>query len=493
MMRHVIAFSLAFLLAPAAFAQQSDVLFPGGTGTGLLREYRAVWLTTLNGLDWPKTRATSPAGVERQRAELCARLDELQAAGINTVLLQTRIRGTVAYPSAIEPWDGAFTGIPGRDPGYDPLQFALDECHKRGMELHAWVVAFPVCKVAVAKALGRRALPSLHPELCQRAGDQYLMNPGVPATATYLAALCREIVERYEVDGIHLDYIRYPERGIPWDDSRTYRRYGSGGKTLAAWRRENVTACVRAVHDAVKAVRPWVKLSCSPVGKYADLPRQSARGWNARDAVGQDAVQWLREGIMDVLFPMMYFDGQDFYPFALDWTERASSDCIVPGLGIYFLHPAEGKWELSVIERQMNFIRSQSMGGYAMFRSQFLTDNVKGILDWTRSFNARPALPPAMANAPDTLPQKPSPAARIVGRHVLLEWSGGESSARIPVHYNVYRCMPDSSLVPIALRCTTTFLEYSPALPALLHAAFAVTAMDAYGRESEPAWVCARQ
>ena len=118
-------------------------------------EVRAVWLTTLMGLDWPHRPATNSAQIAEQKKTVCDILDRLQTVGINTVLFQTRIRSTTSYPSAIEPWDGVFTGQPGRAPGYDPLQFVLDECHKRKMECHAWVVAFPVCKEKVAKQLGR--------------------------------------------------------------------------------------------------------------------------------------------------------------------------------------------------------------------------------------------------------------------------------------------------------------------------------------------------
>ena len=276
-----------------------------------------MWITTLWGLDWPRHKATTAAGMAQQRRELCDMLDRLQRLGINTVLFQARVRSTTAYPSAIEPWDAAFTGTAGRRPDYDPLRLAGDECHRRGMECHAWVVAFPICKVATAQQLGAAALPRVHPELCQKCGDAWMMDPGVPGTADYLADICREIVSAYDVDGIHLDYIRYPEPGIPFYDDRTYRLYGHG-RHKKAWRTANVDRCVKAVPAAVNAVRPWVKMSCSPVGKYSDLSRYSSFGWNARDAVSQDAQRWLSEGWMDMLFPMMYFDGVHYYPFAAD-------------------------------------------------------------------------------------------------------------------------------------------------------------------------------
>lgn len=457
-------------------------------------EVRAVWLTTLSGLDWPSKPQTGEEGARRQKAELCSILDRLQRAGVNTVLFQARIRSTTAYPSAIEPWDGAFTGTPGVAPAYDPLAFAVEECHKRGMELHAWVVAFPICKVKVEKRLGSRSLPRRRPELCQRCGDQWMMDPGVPGTDTYIASICREIVERYAVDGIHLDYIRYPESGIAFNDTKTYRRYGAG-RNKADWRRDNVTRCVRAVHDAVRAVRPWVKLSCSPVGKYADTPRQSSYGWNARDAVYQDAAGWLQSGLVDMLFPMMYFDGKHFYPFVLDWQERSGGKPVVPGLGIYFLHKNEKDWPLSVVQRQLHFLRATGIGGEAFFRSQFLTDNVKGLYDFVEGdFYARPSRVPPMTWRDSIAPSAPELTLCLEENALALRWTTARDNDDTPVYYNIYRrnaTLSDStpSSVLVAERIAATEYNYAPALPALLHAPYAVTAVDAYGNESEPRWV----
>ena len=505
-------------------------------------EVRGVWLTTLGGLDWPRRAATTAEGFERQKKELCSTLDELKAAGINTVFFQARIRSTTAYPSAIEPWDGVFTGTPGRAPGYDPLRFAVDECHKRGMELHAWVVAFPICKVAVAKRLGRKALPNLRPELCKRAGDQWMMNPGVPETATYLASICKEIAENYDVDGIHLDYIRYPEESIPWNDNATFRKYGKKEQSLAEWRTENVTRCVRAIHDAVKGVRPWIKMSCSPVGKHSDLPRQSSYGWNAREAVNQDAQAWLREGLMDMLCPMMYFDGKHFYPFALDWKEGSAGRPVVPGLGIYFLSPKEKDWDLDVVRRQIYFLRQAELGGEAYFRSKFLTDNVKGLYSCLQTEMYRePSLIPPMTWADSVAPSAPQgvQAARQ-GFTIKMSWQAVADPT--PVTYRIYRIDGDCNSpsvnkqtaccginqhpaaseelsggkeklsrgkfelsqgkeffsrgkdfsgccgkILVADRIKSTSYNFTPALPSLLHSRYAVVAVDAYGNESEAA------
>ena len=171
-------------------------------------EVRAVWLTTIGGIDWPHSYAQTSTSIEKQKNELRRILNQLQSAGINTVLLQTRVRGTVIYPSAIEPWDGCLSGRPGVSPGYDALQFAIDECHRRGMELHAWIVTMPLGKW---DGLGCKQLrKKMQRNIIKIKGYGY-MNPETQQTADYLARICAEVTRRYDIDGIHLDYIRYPE------------------------------------------------------------------------------------------------------------------------------------------------------------------------------------------------------------------------------------------------------------------------------------------
>ncbi len=447
-------------------------------------EVRAVWLTTLMGLDWPQRPATTPAQAEEQKKQLCQMLDQLQLAGINTVLFQARIRSTTAYLSCLEPWDGVFTGSPGQRPPYDPLQYAVEQCHQRGMECHAWVVCFPICKVSVAKQLGSKALPSLHPELCQRCGDQWMMDPGVPATANYLAQVCQEIVQNYEVDGLHLDYIRYPEPSVPFNDEATYRRYGKG-QNKQRWRTNNINACVQTIAEAVKQVHPWVKLSCSPVGKYSDLSRYSSRGWNARDAVSQDAQLWLRKGWMDMLFPMMYFDGDNYYPFLADWREHDANRPVVPGLGAYCLDAKEKDWALGTIQRQMNVARSVGMGGLAFFRTRFLLNNTKGLLRWLQTdFYSRKALVPPMTWLNVPAPSAPKVTQSFVGNKLCLSWQPVAADVG-RMRYNVYRLDSLHGDDLLAVRIADTHFEKLLALPALRHSRYVVTAVNAYGVESE--------
>ena len=440
-------------------------------------EVRAVWLTTIGGIDWPHSYSQSPYSAKKQQQELCQILDRLQQAKINTVLIQTRIRGTMIYPSDYEPWDGCLSGFPGKTPGYDALQFAIDECHKRGMELHAWVVTIPVGKW---EALGCKSLRKKFPGLIKKIGADGYMNPEDSRTGDYLAGICREITHRYNVDGIHLDYIRYPETWkikVSRDQGRNY-----------------ITRIVEKIHNAVKSEKPWVKMSCSPVGKYDDLSRYWSHGWNANTKVCQDAQGWLRDGLMDELFPMMYFRNEHFYPFAIDWQEQSHGKIVVPGLGIYFLDPKEGKWKIDDVIPEMHLTRNLGMG-YCFFRNEFLLNNQQGILDFTRRFNEYPALVPPMTWASTQKPKQPK-ALDIKWRNGYMEisWKNEASytdGTAIPtphIYNNVYasRTYPvdvsDARNLISARRLGNMLLLKPEECEQPLY--FAVTSMDGYGTES---------
>ena len=384
-MRYLYIIFILFHLAVASYGQSFYAVNPNPK-----YEVRAVWLTTIGGIDWPRSYAQSERSAEKQKEELRAILDRLQKANINTILLQTRIRATTIYPSQYEPWDGCLSGFPGKSPGYDALQFAIDECHKRGMEVHAWVVTIPVGKW---NSYGCRQLRKRFPRLIKRIGQDGYMDPEATQTGCYLAEMCREIVQRYDVDGIHLDYIRYPET---WK----FRI----GKDQA---RGNITRIVEKIHQAVKKEKPWVKMSCSPIGKFDDLSRYWSHGWNAYTKVAQDAQAWLKDGLMDELFPMMYFRGDQFFPFAIDWKEHSYGKIIAPGLGIYFLDPKEGKWNISDITSELYHLRNIGEG-HAFFRNKFLLDNHQGVYDFvTAHFNRYPALVPPMTWESNKRPQQP--------------------------------------------------------------------------------------
>jgi len=450
-------------------------------------EIRAVWLTTVKSLDWPRVKSVDEESMEKQKAELCNILDKLQNANINTVVLQTRVRGSVIYPSSIEPWDECLTGTPCKDPGYDPLQFAISECHKRGMELHCWIVCIPLGDLKKQKGFGKNSITERYPYMCRKTSNDWFMRPDHPETGDYIASICHEITARYDIDGISLDYIRYPERSYNYKDDCT-----------PAQRRDNITSIVRKIHAAVKPLKPWVKLSSSPIGKFRDLSRYSSKGWNSYDAVFQDAQGWLRDNLQDVLFPMMYFRGESFFPFLYDWLEHSYGHAIAPGLGIYFLDPSEGNWTLNDVWSEMHASRNCGIGGLVFFRSDFFTRNNQGLYTRTcKEFYPTPCLSSRMTWSQDTIsPTKPNELYHDVDGHCLY-WIGSDErgprdvsvdSDHDYVYYNIY----GSNTYPVDTKSSKDLLKtmvrgtYLPLTGSLSgYRYYAMTSYDRFGNESE--------
>ena len=453
-------------------------------------ELRAAWLTSLYGLDWPTIKANSPSEIEKQKKELCQILDKLKEANFNTILLHAHARGDAFYESDIETWDECFTGTTGKYPGYDPFQFAVDECHKRGMEVHAWLGCMPIGGAKHIVALGQKSITQTNSELIILANGCYYMNPGVPGTKEYIAKIACEITKKYDIDGIHLDYIRYPDTHVRFNDRRTFAKYGNGVE-YHQWKRNNITAIVREVYQDVKKIKPWVKISSSPVGKYKDTSRYSSKGFNAYHVVYQDPQEWLREGIQDIIFPMMYFKDNNFYPFALDWQEKRYGRFVFPGLGDYFLEDAN--WPIGEIERQINVLRQVGVQGQAHFRAKYITRNVKGIYDLLhKDLYASPSLIPPMKWLDSIPPTRPEHLSiHRTGRLIKLHWDASEDNTPgAEVRYNIYASdhapvntnLADN-IITADLYGTSFTYTIPENQPPFLH--FAITAVDRFGNESQ--------
>jgi Uncharacterized protein conserved in bacteria len=442
-------------------------------------EIRAVWLTTNYGLDWPRNRTSQ----EEQKKELIAILDNLQKHHFNTVMFQARARGEVFYDSKMEPLSSLIvSGGYGR-PAFDPLEFAVKECHKRGMECHAWVVTYPLGGDRHVRSLGSKSVTKKNPALTKKFKDEWFLDPGNPKTDDYLLSIVKEIVSNYDVDGIHFDYIRYPDNRGQFPDDGMYRLYGKG-KSRADWRRDNITRFVTKTYDWVKKEKPWVQVSSAPLGRYRALEGRG-NGWTALETVFQDAGKWMKAGKHDALYPMMYYKDQLFYPFVDDWVLNGNNRIVVPGLGAYQM--IELGWSRQDILHQVDYTRRKNVHGQAYFRTVNVLSNTKGFLNSLEEYYKYPAKLPAMTWLSDSIPEKPDDirAEKLPDGMFELKWKSENSR----VTYNVYRSETDDfnrdkaeNILAVGLR-EPVFAYYHEDNDKAYY--YYVTVSDAYHNESE--------
>lgn len=453
-------------------------------------EIRAVWLTTIYGLDWPKRPAATEIEYKRQQRELCVLLDSLHQANFNMILLQVRLRGDVIYRSAIEPASKVFSGQYGVMPGYDPLAFAINECHKRGMECHAWFVTFPVGSDRVVKQQGKRSVVKRRPELCKRHNGEWYLDPGVPETRAYLRSLVAELVENYDIDGIHFDYIRYPEQAHRFPDKAVHRKYGKN-QSLSEWRRDNISRFVSEVYDDVKRLKPWVQVSSSPLGKFSRIPQHPNAGWTAYESVYQDVRRWLKEGKQDMIVPMMYYLYNDFFPFVDNWVDNSNQRFVVPGLGAYRMEQTEGDWEINHVTDQIDYGRYFGASGTAFFRADHVLNDAKGFYsELKNNYYKYPALLPPLTWLSDKQPSSPKEIlVERIGDELKLGWDRPEGDD--VAYYTVYYSQSDTldvntakSILATGVRDTVLYLPINST--AEQQFSFSVSASSRFRIEGAP-------
>lgn len=288
---------------------------------------RGVWLTTVSRLDWPPISSVtaSPAlRIRQQQQALTAKLDKLHSLGINTVFFQVKPDGTALWRSRILPWSDTLTGNIGQDPGYDPLQFILDEAHKRGMKVHAWFNPYRVStntKPANVTALNNtlQLQPAsvfvLHRDWIRTASDRFVLDPGIPAARDWITSIVAEVVSNYAIDGVQFDDYFYTETAAsPLNDSATFRQYGAGFASKADWRRHNTQLLIEQVSHTIKQLKPGVEFGVSPAGVWRNLSHDAAgsdtRGAAAYDEAYADTRRWVQLGLLDYIAPQLY------WPFA---------------------------------------------------------------------------------------------------------------------------------------------------------------------------------
>jgi uncharacterized lipoprotein YddW (UPF0748 family) len=390
-------------------------------------------------LDWPQKPFQNQKDIENQKNELDRILDRLQETNINVVFFQTRMRGDVIYPSRIESYSEYVKSIYATTV-YDPLLYAIEACHRRGLEFHAWFVVYPLGSETINKNRSRSGIPFNRKDCIKTFKKNVYLDPGNPETNAYLLSLLAEIVSTYDIDGIHLDYIRYPDTPARFPDQDTYKRYGNG-KDKDDWRRENINRLVYAVYDTIKFLKPWVQLSSSVVGMYKEIEGKSKPHWTAFYSVYQDPVDWLEKGKHDFIVPMAYYSESLFFSFIEDWKSRNNGRFIVPGLGVFQMDFKELNWDAPLLYEQIEYSRKIEVQGNALFRVESLLSNRKGFLEGLQSrFYQYPALLPPLSWLSRTIPDPPlSLSAQKTGYFLLLEWDKVSEKENATVFYNVYR------------------------------------------------------
>ena len=293
------------------------------------REFRGAWIQCVNG----QFQGMSTAQMQRT---LIQQLDNLQQAGINAIIFQVRAEADALYRSSYEPWSRFLTGVQGKAPSpvWDPLQFMIDECHKRGMELHAWINPYR------AKTKGTGALSPMHPAnrypgLIVRYNGQLYFDPGYPESRQYICKIVRDIVTRYDVDAIHMDdyFYPYPNPGEKFPDDISFAAYGRGFRNRDDWRRDNVNVLIKEIHETVRACKPWVKFGVSPFGIYrnqkSDPNGSNTRGLQNYDDLYADVLLWVNNGWVDYNIPQIYWEighpAADYDTLIRWWAKNAAA------------------------------------------------------------------------------------------------------------------------------------------------------------------------
>ena len=306
------------------------------------REFRAAWIATVANIDWPSEPGLP---VEQQKAELRHMLDQAAALNLNAVIFQVRPHADALYESPHEPWSFYLTGAQGRapDPSYDPLRFAVEEAHERGLELHAWFNPYRAGHPADTSALAPNHVGRTHPDWVRSYGDYLWLDPGVPEARAHARRVIMDVVRRYDVDGVHFDDYFYPypsyADGAPFPDSASWTRAKREGWTGSRddWRRHNVNQLVQKLYASIKETDPQVKFGISPFGIWRPDHPSGTRGFDAYAELYADARKWLREGWVDYITPQLYYRTDQYgyaYPTMLRWwTEQNQHDRHVwPGL-----------------------------------------------------------------------------------------------------------------------------------------------------------------
>ncbi|MBY0245265.1 MAG: family 10 glycosylhydrolase [Sphingobacteriaceae bacterium] len=387
------------------------------------REFRGVWVATVSNIDWPSKQGLS---TEEQKKELIDILNLHKKNGFNAIFLQIRPTADAFYTSSSEPWSKYLMGQQGVSPMplYDPLAFAIAEAHKRGMELHAWFNPYRATMNAESGSkVAENHITKTNPELFYAYGGQLLFNPGLPEVQDYIIKIVLDVVNRYDIDGVHFDdyFYPYPIKGQNINDKETFEKYNNGFTSIGDWRRDNVDRLIKSVNDSVHFHKKHVKFGVSPFGiwrnKKEDFLGSKTDGLSNYEALFADSRKWIKEGWVDYINPQIYFTfSRVAAPFGVlvDWWAENSFDRhLYIGQAAYLVNESKSAnakaWQLpNQIPDQIKYIRNKPQAqGSVFFSSKSFSTVAKGLGDSLRKNHYKhPALPPQMPWLDSVYPNK---------------------------------------------------------------------------------------
>jgi len=417
----------------------------------IAREFRAAWIATVANIDWPSKPGLAS---DVQKRELVALLDKAQDLNLNAVILQIRPSADAFYPSNLEPWSEFLTGRMGQPPQpfYDPLQFAIDEAHRRGLQLHVWFNPYRV-RLPESRSEPADSHSSVTRRNIVRQYGRYLwFDPGEPEAVEHFLSVLRDVLNRYDIDGVHIDDYFYPypvknEAGqvVPFPDEESYRRGEQAGQRLPRddWRRDNVNRLVQRMYDEVKKSKPWVLVGISPFGIWRPGHPEGITGLDQYSTLYADARLWLREGWLDYFSPQLYWpitsQGQS-YPRLLAWwaEQNVKQRHLWPGNFTSRVRPrpgaptADSHWTAEEILQQIEITRAQrGATGNIHFSIKALMRNYDGLADKLKLGPYRePALIPESPWLGRATPRRPQISAQRTanGIAVKMELPGEEAA-----------------------------------------------------------------
>lgn len=415
------------------------------------REFRGAWIQCVNG-------QFQGMPTEQMQQTLTAQLDNLREAGINAIIYQVRPEADALYKSQYEPWSRFLTGVQGQQPKpfWDPLLFMVEECHRRGMEIHAWINPYRA-KTKGTQTLAPHHPAKLYPQRFIAYDGQLFFDPGQPENRRYICKIVTDIVKNYDIDGIHMDdyFYPYPVKGVPFNDDASFAQYGRGFTNKADWRRDNVNKLIQEVHQTVRDLKPWVKFGVSPFGIWRNKQSDGALGSDTRglqnyDDLYADILLWVKNGWVDYNIPQVYWEighsAADYDTLVKWWAEHAAGRPLFIGQDVMRTVKNADLQNPSIHQQyaKMNLQRSlPAISGSCQWPASAVVENAGNYRDvLMQSYHRYPALQPTFPFIDNKAPGKVKKLKSVWTEDgLILFWTAPKAATEMDEarQYVVYR------------------------------------------------------